>query len=123
MSADEGTLLRIRDLLAGRNDVAEKRMFGGVCFMVNTHMACGIGGDEDLMVRLGNAGAAAAASEPHARLCDFTGRVMKTMVQVTPEGYAEDADLARWIERAVDFAVGQPPKPPKKPKSKARKQT
>lgn len=83
--------------------VVEKKMFGGICFMVNGNMTCGIA-KGDLMLRLGNDGATAALSERHVRPMDFTGRVMKSMIFVAPEGFESANDLDRWIERASAFA-------------------
>lgn len=84
-------------------------MFGGLGFMMNGNMCCGIIGD-DLVLRLGDVGAAAAIQEEHARAMDFTGRPMKSMVYVNPEGYRSEADLEAWLGRAVQFASSLPAK-------------
>ena len=102
MSHDEGLAARVRGLLASRTDIEEKSMFGG-------HMCCGVAGDE-LVVRVGIAGARGAVKRPHARYCDFTGRPMKTMVSITPEGFESDEALNGWVRQAVEFAGSQPPK-------------
>jgi hypothetical protein len=62
------------------------------------------------MLRLGNEGAAAALREPHTRPMDFTGKPLKSMVYVDPEGIASPEDLNRWVNRAADFAAALPPK-------------
>jgi TfoX/Sxy family transcriptional regulator of competence genes len=95
---------RIRTALRGRDDVVEKQMFGGLTFMVAGKMACGVVHD-DLMVRVGPDGDGPALAEPHTRPMDFTGRPMRGMVYVDPAGVASDADLARWVERAVRVAT------------------
>jgi TfoX/Sxy family transcriptional regulator of competence genes len=109
MSFDEGLAQRIRELLDERADVSEKRMFGGVAFLVNGNMAAGVVKSE-LMVRVGPAAHAAALREPHARPMDFTKRPMKGFVFVAEAGIEEDAQLAVWVERGVRFAASLPPK-------------
>lgn len=110
MSYDEQLAARVSKALGGRTDVAEKRMFGGVCFMVNGAMCCGVL-ESDLIVRVGAAHYAEALAQPHARPFDFTGRPAKGMVYVSPEGTGSDAALASWIQRAVAAAREAPPKP------------
>ena len=104
MAYDETLASRIREELRGRDDVAERKMFGGLTFMVAGRMACGVVHD-DLMVRVGANGSEEALSDPHARPMDFTGRPMRGMVYVSPAGVAADVDLARWIRRAVGVAT------------------
>lgn len=84
-------------------------MFGGLAFMVNTHMACGIMKD-DLMVRVGKEGHDAAI-ERGAREMDFTGRPMRSMVIVPGETVASEQTLAEWVTLAVEHARSEPPKP------------
>ena len=103
MAYDERLADRIRDALAGR-DVSEKRMFGGIAFMVGDKMAVGVL-DEDLIVRLGADDAAKALAEEGVREFDFTGRASKTMVYVSPERIGEDAELAEWVEAGADYAA------------------
>ena len=112
MSYDEQLAARVSKALGGRTDVAEKRMFGGVCFMVNGAMCCGVL-ESDLIVRVGAAHHAEALAQPHTRPFDFTGRPAKGMVYVSPEGTGSDAALAGWIERAVAAGREAPPKPAK----------
>lgn len=109
MAYDETVAARIRKALAPRADVTERKMFGGLAFMLRGNMCCGVANDT-LMLRLGNEGAAAALQEPHVRVMDFTGRVMKSMVYVGPGGIAADDDLYRWVNRTADFAETLPPK-------------
>ena len=114
MSFDEFLGGRVRTALSARTDVAEKRMFGGLTFMVGGNMCIGIIGD-DLMVRVGPEGDAEALSQPHARPMDFTGRPMKGYVYVSPAGVETDEILAAWVERAVAHATALPPKPARRP--------
>jgi hypothetical protein len=85
-------------------------MFGGLAFMLRGHMCCGIVGD-DLMLRLGDAGAEKALQKPHVRPMDFTGRPMRSMVYVAGAGLRGRA-LRVWVERAAEHARSLPPKAP-----------
>ena len=109
MAYDEVLAERVRELLADRTDVTERRMFGGLAFMVGGHMACGVSGG-DLMVRVGKEGYADALGRAHAREMDFTGRSSNTMVYVDADGTADDGALRAWVERAVAFVGTLPPK-------------
>jgi TfoX/Sxy family transcriptional regulator of competence genes len=109
MAYDEGLAERIRGVLADRHDVSEKKMFGGIAFMVRGHMSVGIVKD-DLMVRVGLEEYDDLVRQPHARPMDFTGRPMKGFVYVASAGLEGDADLERWVERGVAYAVSIPAK-------------
>ena len=109
MAYDEELAERIRRALAGRQGVSEKKMFGGIAFMLRGNMCCGIVGDE-LMVRVGPGRFQEALAEPHARPMDFTGRPMRGMVYVTPEGCRTDEALKRWVEQGLNFAATLPAK-------------
>ena len=109
MPYDEGLAQRIRDVLEDRSDIAEKRMFGGLAFLLGGHMCVGVVGEE-LMVRVGAEGYEAAVREPHARKMDFTGRPMKGFVYVACAGFESDAKLRRWVGRGIRFASSLPAK-------------
>lgn len=109
MAFDEALAERVREALVGRAEVSERRMFGGIAFMVAGNMAVGIVGD-DLMVRLGPDDAERALAEPHVRPMDFTGRPMKNMVFVGTQVTASDEDLAAWVDAGADYASSLPPK-------------
>jgi TfoX/Sxy family transcriptional regulator of competence genes len=109
MAYDEAVAGRIRKALAGATNVVEKRMFGGIAFMVRGNMCCGVIGDR-LMLRVGPGGYEAALSQPHARPMDFTGRPMKGMVYVEPAGFASPGDLKAWIRKAMAFTLSLPAK-------------
>ena len=86
MPYDERLADRIRGVLSGRNGVLERRMFGGVAFLLHGNMCCGV--VQDLLVlRLGSSGAELALTKPHTREMDFTGKPMKGMVYVEPDGF------------------------------------
>jgi hypothetical protein len=102
MAYDPGTAERIRRALADRHDVVEKRMVGGLSFMVGGRMCCGVT-SSGLMVRLGEDGAARALDEPHVRPLVFGGKPVAAFVVVEPEGFPDDASLAAWVGRALAF--------------------
>ena len=109
MAYDEGLAHRIREELVELPGFDEKKMFGGVGFMLQGNMACGVNKD-DLIVRVGPARYEEALAQPHTRVFDLTGRPMKGWVVVTPDGYESDADLTSWVQQGVDFALSLPAK-------------
>jgi hypothetical protein len=109
MAYDEGVAERLREIFAGREDVVEMKMFGGIAFMVSGNMCCGIIG-EALMARVGPEQYEEALALPHAREMDFTGKPMKGFVYVEPEGFASDEDLNSWVDRCEQFIAGLPSK-------------
>lgn len=109
MAYDEALATRIRSVLKEWDDVTERKMFGGLAFMVRDRMACGIVRD-DLMVPVGPDAHDESLAQPHTRPMDFTGKPMRGMVYVAPEGIASDGDLATWIDRGVRYASSRPPK-------------
>ena len=111
MSYDPAAAERVRQLLSGRSDVVEKKMVGGgLSFLVNGNMCCGITGTA-LMVRVGAEGRERALREPHVRPMLFAGRALSGFICIEPEGYAADDALASWMRRGLDFASGLPAKP------------
>src|SRR5262245_52539007 len=108
MSYDETLAERVRLALLGHTGVSEKKMFGGICFLLGGRMICGVAGDE-LMVRVGSERDDEALAKPRVRLMDFTGRPMKGYVFVAPPRRAAQAEVAAWVEWAVDFASTLPP--------------
>ncbi len=115
MAYDEGLAERLNDYFEGRTDVEVKKMFGGLCFMVSNHMCCGIIGD-NLMARVGPDNYTECLSKKHVKKMDFTGKAMKGMVYVDPEGISEDSDLEYWAGICEEFVISLPPKKPKKVK-------
>ena len=109
MAYDEGLAERIRGLLEDHGTVSERRMFGGLAFLIRGHMTVGIV-KEELMVRVGPETYPQVLREPHARAMDFTGRPMKGFVFVSAQGLDSDADLERWVERGVGYAASLPTK-------------
>lgn len=108
MAYDEGLAQLLRDDLADRR-VTEKKMFGGLCLMLNGNMLCGVhkGGG---MFRVGKEREAEALAVPGARPMNFTGRPMGGMVECTPEALGDDATRARLLGLALDFTASLPAK-------------
>ena len=109
MAFDNHLADRLRALLSSQRGFSERKMFGGIAFMVNGHMCCGIV-KSDLMLRLGGDAVADALKRPHARPMDFTGRDIKSMIYVGPEGFDTDAALEEWVDLALRFVRSLPPK-------------
>ena len=109
MAYDEGVAQRVREVLLDVPGVVEKRMFGGLAFMVGGNMFCGVVGGE-LMVRVGPEAHEEALALPHARIMDFTGRPSKGMIYVGEQGLIADEDLAGWVKRGLTYARSLPPK-------------
>ncbi len=109
MPYDEVLADRIRALMLGVPDVTEKKMFGGIAFMVGGNMACGPVNDV-LMVRVGPDAYAAALEREEAQEMRFTGRPMRGMVEVSIDALEDDELLADWVDRGVEFAMSLPPK-------------
>jgi hypothetical protein len=109
MAYDETVAQRVRKALQNRSNVSEKKMFGGVAFILSGNMCCGVLGDS-LMARVGPDQYEHALRQSHAKEMDFTGRSMKGFVYVSPEGFQSDADLKRWLNLCIDFAASLPAK-------------
>lgn len=109
MAYDTALADRIRKHLAGLPGVAEKKMFGGICFLVNGHMVCGPVRDL-LMVRVGPDAYADALAQPDARPMTFTGRPMRGFVEIDAAALGDDSVLGDWVDRGVAHALGLPPK-------------
>jgi hypothetical protein len=119
MAFDEKLAERVRRVLAGRCDFAEKRMFGGLAFMVAGHMCCGVVGD-DLMVRVGPEKFEDALARLHARLMDFTGHPSRGMVFVGARGTGTARAVETWVDRGLAFVQSLPGRAPAKKKPAAR---
>jgi len=109
MAYDEQLAQRLRKIFAGKKHVEEKKMFGGLCFMVSDHMCCGIVGNQ-LMARVGADNYDHCLQRPHVSEMDFTGKAMKGMVYVKAEGIASHRDLNAWIDLCVEFVNTLPAK-------------
>jgi TfoX/Sxy family transcriptional regulator of competence genes len=111
MAYDEKLAERIREALAPRDDIQERKMFGGIAFLRAGRMFVGITGD-DLMVRVGPERYQEAVAKPHVRPMDFTGRPLKGYVYVAPAGRRTAASLRAWVELGAAFVATLPPGAP-----------
>jgi len=102
MAYDEKLADRVRAIVGPRETVTEKKMFGGLAFLLNGKMFCGIA-HEDLMVRVGPARYEQALAEAHVRPMDFTGRPMMGYVFVGPVGTRTASAVGRWVTESLDF--------------------
>jgi TfoX/Sxy family transcriptional regulator of competence genes len=109
MAYNEALADRIRAIVGDGPGLSERKMFGGIAFMLYGNMFCGITRD-DLMVRVGPDRFEEALTSPGARPMDFTGRPMKGMVFVGPKGYATEEELRGWVEQTLDYARSLPAK-------------
>ena len=110
MAYDEQMAERIRAALATRDDVTERKMMGGLIFMVGDHMACGARRDGSLLARVGPEEMDAALEEPGVEPMVMRDRVMKGYVYVEGDQIADDEALRAWVDRCVAFAESLPPK-------------
>ena len=109
MAFDEDMALRVRWILADQPRLAEIKMFGGLCFMVDGNMCCAVRKD-DLMVRVGHAGREEALDQRGTRPMDITGRRMQGFVLVDNEVTRADKTLDQWVQRGLAFATSLPAK-------------
>ena len=106
---DEALIERIRPILKRQKGASEKRMFGGICFMINGNMCVG-SWKGSLIVRLDREKHEETQLEPHAKPMDITGKVMKGWARIEPAGIESDDDLKAWVRRAAKFAASLPVK-------------
>jgi len=109
MAYDEALARRVREVIADRRGVIERKMFGGLAFMLRGNMFVGIL-ERSLMARVGPENYERALTSPGARPMDFTGRPMRGYVFVDAEGLKAPADLKRWVGLCADFAATLPAK-------------
>ncbi|MGC2239939.1 MAG: TfoX/Sxy family protein [Acidimicrobiia bacterium] len=109
MAFDETLATRIRDHIGDHPALTERKMFGGIAFMIQGNMAVGVSGD-DLMVRIDPADQEVTLARPGVRLFGITGRPMRGWILVAPAATESDEDLTGWIDTGVDFATGLPAK-------------
>lgn len=109
MAYDHDLRELLAHLLPTHLEFERRKMFGGLAFLVNGNMCCGVNGDR-VVLRLGPQGAADALQQPGVREMDFTGRPLRSMVYLTGEQVASERRLAQWLVRAAEFAATLPPK-------------
>lgn len=109
MAYDQNLAQRIIEILQGTPALDEKKMFGGVGYLIHGNMAVGVHGN-DLMVRVGPENHTEAMKRPHTRPFDMTGRPMSGWLVVEAEGIKDPAVLAEWVQLGVAYAQSLPPK-------------
>ena len=110
MPRDDGALIeRIRAILKQHEGYSEKKMFGGVAFMIGGNMCCGPWANS-LIVRLAKEDHDETQAEPHVKPMDITGKVMRGWAMIEPAGIEADDQLKAWVRRAVKFAASLPAK-------------
>ena len=110
MVGEPGLADRVRALLLFEPDVAERRMFGGVCFLIGGHIAVAVSGNDGLLMRAEPGEYEQVLALPHVAPFVNAGREMRGWVRVGEEAVVEDDDLARWVSTGVDLARALPPK-------------
>jgi hypothetical protein len=109
MAYDQTLANRIRECLANQPGITEKKMFGGIGYLLNGNMACGVN-KEYLIVRVEPVHYQGALDEPFTKVFDITGRPMSGWVMVSPDGYISDDGLKSWVQRGIVFASTLPAK-------------
>lgn len=109
MAYSESLALRVRQILGRRHGIFEKKMFGGLCFLLNGNICVGIW-KQSLIVRLDPTHYEESLDHEHVREFDVTGRPMRGWVLVEPDGVESDQQLTRWIDRSMQFVETLPPK-------------
>lgn len=109
MTYDEKLASRVRKVILGTPGLSERKMFGGLCFSVNGHMACGVQ-KKDLVIRVGPQHHERALMRKYTRPMDFTGKPMTGYVYVSEAGYKCRRDLENWVRQGIEFVQTLPPK-------------
>jgi len=107
---DEDLANRIRELIGAEKDVAEKKMFGGLAFLVGGHLSVSASRHGGVMVRVHPDDGDALAAKPHVRVAIMRGRAMPGWLLVAPEGLKTKRQLEAWVRRGVVYARSQPAK-------------
>jgi hypothetical protein len=107
---DENLADRIRALLATDHDVVEKKMFGGLAFLIGGNMSVSASGQGGMLLRCDPQETESLVKQPHAERFEMRGRAMDGWLRVEPEGLESDADLKRWVDVGVGYARSLPPK-------------
>jgi TfoX/Sxy family transcriptional regulator of competence genes len=113
MAYDEDLANRLRELLADADGVSEKKMFGGLAFLLHGNMTVSASGQGGLLVRVDPAQTDEALKRPHVALMEMRGRTMDGWLRVAPEGVRTKRDLAPWLKRSLAYVKTLPPKQPR----------
>jgi TfoX/Sxy family transcriptional regulator of competence genes len=109
MAYNELLAQRIREILSNTPGITEKKMFGGIGYMLLGNMICGVNKD-DLIMRVGTDRHTEALRRPHTRVFDFTGKPMSGWIRISAEGYNSYEELKGWVQLGLDHARSLPPK-------------
>ena len=110
MAYDEELANRIREIIGLAPDLTEKKMFGGLTFLIGGHMSVSVSGRGGLLLRVAPEETDALRAKPHAGPFEMRGKVMDGWLRVEAEGVATTRQLQRWVGRGVDYARSLPPK-------------
>jgi TfoX/Sxy family transcriptional regulator of competence genes len=121
MAYDPQTAERVRHLLADRHDVVERKMMGGLMFMVRGGMCCAVSGRGGMLVRVDPEAQPRLIEEPHVKPMVMGGRKVTTFVRVMPEGYRTHAGLKKWVARGIAAVAARKPTAAKPRQSRLRK--
>ena len=110
MAYDEELANRIRELVAGEADLTEKRMFGGLAFLIGGHMSVSVSGQGGLLLRCDPEETEALLRKPHAGPFEMRGRVMDGWLRIDAAGLRGKRELDRWVTRGIAYARSLPPK-------------
>lgn len=110
MAYDEQLAQRIRDLIGDEDGLSEKKMFGGLAFLIGGNMSVSASGQGGLLLRCEPAQTADLVQEPHASTAVMRGRAMEGWLRVDAEGVQSDEALRKWVVRAIAYARSLPAK-------------
>lgn len=110
MAYDADLADRIRDVIQGESGLTERRMFGGLAFLIQGHMAVSASGQGGLLLRINPAETASLLDEPHVRRVEMRGREVDGWLRVEPEALKTEDNLRRWISHGITYARTLPPK-------------
>ncbi len=110
MAYDEDLANRLREQLAGEEAISEKRMFGGLAFLLHGNMTVSASRSGGLLARVDPAETDSALAQPHVARMDMGGRSMDGWIAVAPEGLQRDGDLAAWVQLSLAYVRTLPPK-------------
>lgn len=110
MAYDETLAEKVREVLKGKRNITEKKMFGGLCFLLNGNMLCGVDNKSRLMIRVGPEKYESSLKLKHAQKMDFTGKPMKGMLYIDTDGTKRKDSIKRWLELASGFVKTLPKK-------------
>jgi hypothetical protein len=110
MAYDEHLADRIRELISAERGVEEKRMFGGLSFLINGNMSVAVSGNGGLMVRVPRDETEKLVTRDHVEPMLMSGREMRGWLRVSVDGVKTKRQLQSWVGRGVDYAKSLPPK-------------